>query len=673
MSKPGYRPDLRRWFHADITHQLRSVGAFYWIIIMDLYTPKSLLALCSVIAVAHFYSFTALAAESIEKITITGSRVPTQLQNVSGSVSVIGGDEIQLSAANQLADILRGLPGVAISTSGSSGALTEIRLRGNESNHLLVILDGIVINDDSQGGLIDLAHIRTDEIKRIELHRGPQAAAWGSGAVGGVLHIETYTPRTDTSDLFASIAVGNKNTQHASARISSQYLGHRYRVSAQHMQTEGDNIARSGPEKDGYKRNAVNAYYAYTVSDIEADVSANFASLTNEYDGIDYLVSGLPVDATHFTDAQKASAKASITYSPHQTNYATSLTTTLSAHENHNYEFGEFFSAAESERFQLTNTHSINWEHLSAVVGAEYVQRWYRQRGMVSFADPNQNQDDQTSSVFFESKASLSAAVEYTLGARFDRNSEFEHAVSYRNGLSWRITPNYTTFVSLGKAIKNPSFTERFGYFPGTFLGNPDLQPEHIQEWEWGIRARYSSSLRAQVSIYESDFEDEILGFVFDPSSGLMTAENAETKSERRGLDSEFTWDWGTLQWRGAYSYLEATEQTNTLNQAELRRPRHSGSLTLAGTFTDKLAAYLKWSYTGSQVDAFFPPPMFASHTVLLRPYSLLSFTISYDLTPAWKTSFRVQNALDHEFEDIVGFTGESRSVLFTLTYADNN
>ncbi len=625
--------------------------------------------LCGILLATLSFSRFSPAVQEVETVTVLGSRIPLIPHHASASVSVITADEIERSGALQLTDILKGLPGVAISRSGTVGALTEIRIRGSESNHLLVVLDGVIINDDSQGGLIDLAHINVNDVARIELLRGPQAAVWGSGAIGGVLNIQTHSARTRSAHTKASVSLGNKDTQHASLSLRQEKAKHSFATSLQHLQSDGDTISRTGAEQDGYRRNVVNTYYRYSGINFNADATLRFADFKTEYDSIDFVTTGLPIDADNFTEGKQASARVNLGFAPENAVYAADLTATFSRNQNTNTESHHFAGSSESNRYQLTSSHHFNWDRVDLVIGAEYWQRLFSQRGIVSFADPNQKQDEQTTSVFLESLAEMADNIHFTLGTRFDHNSEYKDAVSYRSGVNWQMNQHYTAFVSVGSAVKNPTFTERFGYFPATFIGNASLLPENSDEWEFGVRARLRSSLYGQASIYRAELENEILGFVYDPVSGLMTARNAESESIRHGLDGELSWHWGTFNWRASYSYLDAEQETGTQTQDERRRPRHSAGISMTGSLTDALSVYVKWAYTGSQTDVYFPPPNFTSQTVSLRPYSLLSFNISYDLTPSWQASVRVQNALNQEYEDIVGFFGETRSVLFTMTY----
>ena len=192
--------------------------------------------------------------ENIETLTVTGSRLPIQLTQFPGSVSILTEKDIQASGAIQLTDLIRGLPGVSLSQSGSPGGLTEVRVRGSETNHLLVLIDGVVANDVGQGSLIDLAHLTSANVQRIELIRGPQSARWGSGAIGGVLSITTKAGSSAPkgSSLSLSVGAGTQNTYQGGINATSHLDNLQISAYANFMRTDGDNIARTGAEDDGY-------------------------------------------------------------------------------------------------------------------------------------------------------------------------------------------------------------------------------------------------------------------------------------------------------------------------------------------------------------------------------------------------------------------------------------
>ncbi|MCP4233891.1 MAG: TonB-dependent receptor, partial [Aestuariibacter sp.] len=199
------------------------------------------------VAIACSAGFSAVAAaqsNSVETITVTGSRSPITIDKLAASVTVLTEQEIQASGATQVTDLLRGLPGISISQSGSPGSLTELRLRGSETNHLLVLIDGVVANDISQGSLFDFAHLTAANIVRIELHRGAQSALWGSGAVAGVLSITTSAANQSDSTVSLTAGAGNADTYRASASASHRGEHMQANVSASIFDTAGDNVSR---------------------------------------------------------------------------------------------------------------------------------------------------------------------------------------------------------------------------------------------------------------------------------------------------------------------------------------------------------------------------------------------------------------------------------------------
>ena len=130
-------------------------------------------------------------AEPIETIIVTGAKTPITQTKFAGQAIVIDAETIRKSKAISLSELLKGVAGIAISQSGGLGALSELRMRGSESNHTLIMLNGMPLNDLSQGGVANLAHLAVNNIARIEIIKGGQSALWGSGAIGGVINIIT--------------------------------------------------------------------------------------------------------------------------------------------------------------------------------------------------------------------------------------------------------------------------------------------------------------------------------------------------------------------------------------------------------------------------------------------------------------------------------------------------
>lgn len=613
------------------------------------------------------------ATPAVEHITVNGSRLAIAADRLAVSRTVLTERDIRASGAVQLTDLLRGLPGVSIAQSGSPGALTEIRLRGSESNHLLVLIDGVIANDIGQGSLLDLAHLTTANIAHIELLRGPQSALWGSGAIGGVLSITTRSASREgaTDGLTAHAGIGSRNTYKAGLNASGQSAGITFRGYAEVFDTNGDNVSRQGNEADGYENLTLGASLSYRLSNAHLlDWTLRSTSYENEYDSIDAINTGLPTDTINVTDGSQLTSRLRWQFSPQDSTYSSTVSWQYHNDDNANRVQNIDAGGTTGERQQLTwLSRVVVTDDWSLAGGLDYLRREFEQRGPVGFGDPNQAQHDTTTAVFAELAGALTQNWHSSVSLRYDNNSEFDDAVSYRTGLTWHTTSSLSLFASHGRAVKTPTFTERFGYYPGSFIGNPNLDVETSQEWELGLRTDIGNS-DVNLSVFDNRLENEILGYVFVPDLGGATARNAMKDSHRRGLEASIhvATDFATL--RASYTYLDANEDAGDMALTELRRARHQGALSLrSGMGSEHFSVYARLAYTGSREDIFYPPFPQPSVRMQLRPYALASVNIGYQLTDNWLLALRIDNAFDTDYEDIVGYAGERRRALLTLSF----
>jgi vitamin B12 transporter len=224
---------------------------------------------------------------------------------------------------------------------------------------------------------------------------------------------------------------------------------------------------------------------------------------------------------------------------------------------------------------------------------------------------------------------------------------------------------------SVGTGSKSPTFTERFGYYPDYFAGNPDLKPEQSQGWEVGLNTDFNQDdINLSLAYFKQTLEDEIDGFVFDLDTFLFTAANRDEKSHRRGV--ELTVD-GELaegfSWLASYTYVDASETDSVGNEvSEVRRPRHMASLVANYAFLkDRGNVNLNVNYNGSQFDSYFPPPFFGLEYVELDHYTLVDLAASWQLTERLQLTARITNLLDASYEELLGFSRPGRGVFAGL------
>ena len=171
------------------------------------------------------------------------------LDRVGSAVSVVTAKDLERQQVRSSHEALRSLPGVSVSQSGGPGNLTSVRIRGAESRHTLVVIDGVEVNSATDG-TFDFSNLSAADIERIEVLRGPQSALYGSGAVGGVVSITTKSGRGPLS-LVLTNEVGTQRSTATTARLSGGTDTDWGSLIVHRRDTDGFNISVAGNEADG--------------------------------------------------------------------------------------------------------------------------------------------------------------------------------------------------------------------------------------------------------------------------------------------------------------------------------------------------------------------------------------------------------------------------------------
>ena len=606
------------------------------------------------------------SSQTMTTITVTASRTPISIDETASAISILSKQEIQQRNANSIADLLREIPGFAVSQQGSRGAVTQIRVRGAEANQVLVLIDGIEANDVSQGSEFNFAHLNADQIERIEIVRGPQSALWGSDALAGVINIITI-PRVDSGThhrLLLDSAIGAFNSQTIGANYLFSEPQYQFSLGINDYRTDGTNISRQGNEDDGYENTTIvmNGKYL-TDNDLQLGFSYRQTNSSSAFDDIDYAVTGLPVDADFRTDAKQTYSMASAAFSLLDGRLKQSLSLSRSDSDNTNLtgQISPDISRGTRDRV-MSQTDLFLGPHTLTFI-AEHETEDYAQRGTASFfGDPNKDLTTRNRALAAEYRLN-GDDLELSLSARHENNSEFQNALSWRTTAAWHANDTTTLFASVGDATKNPTFTERFGFFDA-FRGNPALKPEQARSWELGLRQLIpAQEILISASWFHSSLTDEINGFVYDSVSAAFTASNNLTQSARQGLELDLNWHITEhMKLRGSYTYLDAVEDANGPDpQDEIRRPRHHFAVNgnYAWQHSNLNVAVI---HTGSQLDNFFPPVPPFQIRVNLRRYTLVNIALNHDVSDQIQLRLRLDNALAADYEEVFGFRAPGRA-----------
>ena len=598
-------------------------------------------------------------SNDLEEIIVSASLIPVSKDKTANAITVINYDGIKNRSVSSISDLLRDVPGLAVSRSGVRGSQTQIRIRGNEANHLLVLIDGVEANNPGQSDELNWGTLVAADIERIEVIRGPQSSMYGSDATSGVINITTKSALEPRSlNIFSEYGSFTTQNNGASAGYKDNRLS--ARIGLSQIKTVGDNISRTGAEKDGYENKNINFKSGLKINErFKTEFTLRRTDGMNEYDS-DSDFDGLIED-------QDKVAKFENTIIGFKTDYSTAdsirqyqLSISQSKNENKDFNEGTLGTLTSSAKDQVKFISSFFWNEFNQRISvlAEHENEKFSQRGTINdygvygIFDPNQNQNRKTNSVSFEYRSYILNDIIIGISARHDRNSEFKDSNTYKFETIYNLSQEVVLRSSYGTAIKNPTFTERFGYYTN-FIGNPYLQPEKSTNWEIG----YDQSLKNRnfvfsATIFNSVLDNEIDGNALDPITFGYTAVNKSGLSKRKGLELNSSSKLNkNLTLNFAYTYTDSIE-LNGINeyQDEVRRPRNISSLNLLWQPNDSININTNIQYNGSQKDIVYPK------NVKLSDYTIVNFSTNINITDKIEGYIRLENLFNESYEEVYGY-----------------
>lgn len=605
-----------------------------------------------------FYS--TISAEPLPPISITASRSSIPINQAAGAITVISKQQIDNQKAVYVSDLLQTVPGLNVSTQGSAGSITQIRLRGAEANHVLVIIDGIEVNDPANSSEFNFAHLLADNIERIEILRGPQSALWGSDALAGVINITTSRADSGTK-LIASSSYGSENTYQGALKYLLGTEAFNLVLNGSFIDSDGFNTATSGNERDGYDNSTFNLKSTYQVSDVlKVGMNSRYTNASNEFDPAPL---GVPVDGFGKNDVEQIYARGFFELTLFTDNWVQLIEASLLNTSNDSFDgiFGRSKSESTKEKFSYQSTFTLpEFEpgkfKQSLTLALEREQERFSQQG-ASFPgfDPNQRQKITNYSRIAEYRANLLKQWTLSASLRHDDNDEFDNQNTYQVGINYVHPSTQTkTYVTHSTGAKNPTFTELFGFAPNNFIGNQNLKTETSEAWEIGLsQGLFDNRLHFQAALFWEDLIDEIQT-IFLPTF-QSTVINNESRSERNGLELSVE---GQLTNRvtasGTYTYLDASEPDASGNsRTEIRRPTHQWSGHVNYSFlTDKANLNVSINHIGDRRDIDFS----TGDRLTLDDYTLVNIAMDYQYNDSLNLFARINNLLDEEYQDAFGF-----------------
>ena len=600
----------------------------------------------------------------IEEMLVLANHLPTNANNIGSSTSSINTSDFARQATFDVSQLLRTIPNMSVNRAGPLGALTQVRIRGAEANHTLVLIDGVEVNDVGNGSEFNFAHLAGADISRIEVLRGPQSARFGADTIGGVIGIFTNQATQPGIKTHVNLESGSFKTRYGSAGVSvAQPQGENLwtgQLNVSRMISDGYSASTLGNENDGFEDSSARGSLGYQWGDASlVKVTLSQTEIDAQGDEQDFnfpstATQGLVIDA----DQNYASKQqfANLLLQTEYFGWQQQMNISESKNRSRFFDTGTLVSGLNGERskvdLQTSKLVQVGDLTHSLLIGAQYEGREF-ENIYPSIGGANYKAKDHQQSLAGE-YVLQTPNRSIALSVRADDNQRFDNATTSRVTLSQNLPQNLRLHSSWGQGIVNPTFFELFGFTPNSFTGNPNLQPEESTSWDFGLSGSLlSDRVGFDITYFSADLTNEI-ETVFDMTSFTSSPVNQTGNSQRHGW--EMSMDAGINEQLSLAAHWNFLHSRDPDAREEVRRPEQSGSVSLHYVTTnDQGRLSLQVLHNGKAQDSEFIYST-TQDRVTLAGYTLVNLTASYDLKPNVTIYLRGENLLDDDYQEVFGY-----------------
>jgi len=619
----------------------------------------------------HHSPFTIQKDSTLAEVTISAPKYPEKLARSGKVVSVISAEMIQANAGKSLGEILQQSVGVAVVGARSApGTNQEIYVRGANTGHVLLLMDGFPLNDPSHiSSVMDWNLISLANIERIEILKGGQSTLYGSDAMAAVINLVT---RKNAKSLQVMLQGGGLGTHQEQISWSTRKGNNNLQIQAQNYSTDGFSsakIAQGKAEADGFKQQSWGVKWG---RDFGKNGNFDFSYSTQLYQG--------NLDNGPFVDDRDYTSKA-ISHS-FRGQYQVKNWTVRAFQDLIHREFrndSTDIPANAWSKFSLSTYAGLNQgleafvkipvkENATVLIGSEY-RRQKTEQSDLSISDygpyisPDLTEKQKTQQIlgtYLTFQHSWNNWG-YEVGARWNAQSTFGNYFTYNLNPYWAISQTAKLFVNYYTSFKTPSI-----YQLASPYGNLDLQPEQGKTFELGVEKNFKFW-----KIRVVGFQNEVnQGIVFqsmdvEPFGKYQNISRQKTQ----GIEFEVAYQTSKFQVDFNYTYLkgEMIDRDSTYSSL-IRRPSNAWNLYFQVKLSKKWSAGMNNQYVGQRTDYFYDESTYSVQPNPMSAYLWTDISVHYQINRNWKISGMLKNALNQEISEITGYSGQPRNVQITLS-----
>jgi len=592
----------------------------------------------------------------LDDIVISGGNSPIKSTDLATSNSVITGEEIEKQGDVNVQSLLRQIPGLSVSAAGSS--FSEIRIRGGEANHTLVLIDGVPATGGD--GHYIFSGLSATDIERIEVMRGPQTIFFGPSASSGVINIISKTPEKNGGAFFGSVG----STRGAGISQNINLGNFATNVTILREDYEGYDQSYSNGDKDGFDRETLQIKTTAS-TDSGMAMTLKLRDASEKYDTDDYKGST--------TDTQKygyRSPTSHLDYVVDTNDNGKRDETQASIELKRNSDSGRV-------KHNLLLAHTEYSNSLNNIKSADNDQQLIRYHFQHSLDDKPISDAKKSVSVIAEhhidknqlnkaqKRLGNALAFEYRqkfynhstlqLGGRVENGNRYKAAQTWKIGYVLPLVQNSTSLLfDAGTAVVNPTYGEIYG--TAWTNGNLNLRPEKNMSVSVALKQNFRNQDFLKATLFHDKLNNEIRA-----DAAPYTPYNETGESKRKGIELEGQfYPQPQIKISGNYTYLVAKEPNGTV---EARRPRHMLNSRIEYEFLES-HGHIALSATRVVKNYDSYPGVWTSRK--LPDYTKFDLSSSFKITEELSITGQISNLFDTDFSDNWGWRGSGRSFYLT-------